>query len=157
MAKRSRCRLRYNPCSLCPGDSAAAVVPLVSRKFRIMPESAMTHIQRVQDITVVAFGPQCKHIDEPVVEAVSREVMDVVSSASPPKVALDLTQTEFFGSSFIEVLFRAWNRLQNKPGGQMALIGLAPYCREVLEITHLDKLWPIYDSQDAAVKAMTGG
>lgn len=119
-----------------------------------MPEPAFTQVLKINDLTVVEFGPRCKHIDEPVVEATSREVMDAVASATPPKVALDLSHTEFFGSSFIEVLFRAWNRLQHKPGGQMALIGLAPYCREILEITHLDKLWPIYESVDAAVAAM---
>ncbi|HET6425784.1 MAG TPA: STAS domain-containing protein [Planctomycetaceae bacterium] len=119
-----------------------------------MPEPALTQIHKINEITVVEFGPRCKHIDEPVVELTSREVMDAVATASPPKVALDLSHTEFFGSSFIEVLFRAWNRLQHKPGGQMALIGLAPYCREVLEITHLDKLWPIYDTRDAAIQAM---
>lgn len=119
-----------------------------------MAETALTQVVRQGDTTVVVFGPKCKHIDELIVEQASREVMDAVSSAAPPQVVLDLSGTEFFGSSFIEVLFRAWNRLQHKPGGKMALVGLGPYCREVLEITHLDKLWPMYDTRDAALAGM---
>ncbi len=120
-----------------------------------MADAALTQVLRVGNTTVVIFGDKCKHIDELIVEQASREVMDAVSAAAPPQVVLDLSVTEFFGSSFIEVLFRAWNRLQHKPGGKMALVGLGPYCREVLEITHLDKLWPMYDTRDAALKAMT--
>ncbi len=119
-----------------------------------MAEPALTQVHHLGEITVVEFSPRCKHVDELIVEQVSREVMDAVSAAVPPRVALDLTHTEFFGSSFIEVLFRAWNRLQHKPGGQMALVGLSPYCKEVLEITHLDKLWPLHDTRDAAIAAM---
>jgi anti-sigma B factor antagonist len=120
-----------------------------------MADPALTQTHHVNDITVVKFGPRCKHIDELIVETVSREVMDAVSAANPPKVVLDMTQTEFFGSSFIEVLFRAWNRLQHKPGGQMVLAGLNPYCKEVLAITHLDRLWPIADNQDAGIATMS--
>lgn len=119
-----------------------------------MAETALTQVVKDGDTTVVVFGPKCKHIDELIVEQASREVMDAVLASGPPQVILDLSVTEFFGSSFIEVLFRAWNRLQQKPGGKMALVGLGPYCREVLEITHLDKLWPMYDTRDAALAGM---
>ena len=65
----------------------------------------------------------------------------------------DLSYTKFFGSSFIEVLFRVWNRV-NGAGGKFALAGLTSYCREVLEITHLDKLWPMLPNADEAVSAI---
>lgn len=119
-----------------------------------MADTALTQVLREGETTVVVFGPKCKHIDELIVEQASREVMDAVSAATPPQVVLDLSMTEFFGSSFIEVLFRAWNRLQHKPNGKMALVGLGTYCREVLEITHLDKLWPMHDTRAAALDSM---
>ena len=71
-----------------------------------------------------------------------------------PKVVIDLSYTKFFGSSFIEVLFRVWNRV-NGAGGKFALAGLTSYCREVLEITHLDKLWPMLPNADEAVSAVS--
>jgi anti-sigma B factor antagonist len=119
-----------------------------------MAELPLTQITRIGTTTVITFTARCKHLDETIVEAVGREVMDAVGAATPPKVVLDLTATEFFGSSFIEVMFRAWNRLQKQTGGAMALAGLAPYCQEVLEITHLDKLWPAHPTAAAAVAAL---
>ncbi len=131
-----------------------ARIPEPQKDETIMAETALTQIVKDGDTTVVVFGAKCKHIDELIVEQASREVMDAVLAAAPPQVILDLSVTEFFGSSFIEVLFRAWNRLQQKPGGKLSLVGLGPYCREVLAITHLDKLWPMYDTREAALTAM---
>ncbi len=120
-----------------------------------MAELPLTQISRIGTVTVITFTPRCNHLDETIVEAVGRDVMDVVGSANPPKLVLDLTATEFFGSSFIEVMFRAWNRLHKQPGGAMALAGLATYCQEVLEITHLDKLWTTYPTAEAAAAAIS--
>jgi len=63
---------------------------------------------------------------------------------------VDLSGVDFFGSSFIELLYRVWSRLHNR-GGQFALCGLSPYCREVIEVTNLNTLWPLYASVDEAV------
>ena len=62
-----------------------------------------------------------------------------------------MASTEFFGSSFIESLFRVWKKLNPKPGAKFAISGLQPYCKEVLEVTHLDRLWPLPANRAAAV------
>ena len=41
-----------------------------------------------------------------------------------------------------------------RPGGRLALCGLSGYCREVVEITHLDQLWSIYETRDEAVQSL---
>ena len=41
-----------------------------------------------------------------------------------------------------------------QPGGGFALAGLSSYCREVLEITHLDKLWKLHANEDDAVASL---
>jgi anti-anti-sigma regulatory factor len=61
-----------------------------------------------------------------------------------------MSSTEFFGSSFIEVLFRVWKRLTSNPGAHLGICAMQPYCREVLHVTHLDTLWQIYDTYQAA-------
>jgi anti-anti-sigma regulatory factor len=66
-----------------------------------------------------------------------------------------MAATEFFGSSFIEVLFRVWKRLNTQPHPKFAISGLQEYCREVLEVTHLDSLWPLYATRDEAVAALS--
>jgi anti-sigma B factor antagonist len=105
----------------------------------------------VSGITVAAFKSGYSQIDETHVEHVSRKLMDLVSGMTSPALVLDMTHVEFFGSSFIETMFRVWKRLQGQQGAKFALCGLRPYCREVLEVTHLDSLWRLYPTRDEAL------
>ncbi|MBS0205426.1 MAG: STAS domain-containing protein [Planctomycetes bacterium] len=107
-------------------------------------------------VTVVVFGPGQRHLDEVGLEAIGNQLIAVAQDANPPLLVLDLTVTEFFGSSFIEILFRVWKRLNsradgNAPAAKFAICGLQEHCREVMEVTHLDKLWPLYATRAEAV------
>jgi anti-sigma B factor antagonist len=105
-------------------------------------------------VTVVVFGRELKNITEDRIPAVSEAMLEA-GDADPPRVALDLTRVEFFSSSFIEVVFRLWNRLNRSPDGRLALCGLTQYCREVLEVTNLDELWTIYPDLESGVAALS--
>lgn len=118
-----------------------------------MPRPLTPSIVIENGVTVVTLGPDCQNIDEHTLDSI-RDVLMEVSQAEPPLVVMDLSHTKFFGSSFIEVLFRLWNRLNTRQGGEFALSGLQPYCAEVLSITHLDKLWRTFPDSRAAVQAM---
>lgn len=107
------------------------------------------------DVTVVVFGPEQRHLDEVGLEKISRQLVEVAQSASPPLLVLDMSPTEFFGSSFIEALFRVWKKLNTQPGAKFAISGLQPYCREVLEVTHLDRLWPLPATRADAISTFT--
>lgn len=111
-------------------------------------------VRKHGDVTVISFGPQFESLDEFTLDQIRDFVLEAAKAADPPKVVIDLSYTKFFGSSFIEVLFRVWNRV-NGAGGKFALAGLTSYCREVLEITHLDKLWPMLPNADEAVSAVS--
>jgi anti-anti-sigma factor len=106
-------------------------------------------------ITVIELGAGFQSVDERALDSGLRtSLLEMAESADPPVVLLDLSHTNFFGSSFIEILFRLWNRLNAKPGGNFAICGLTSYCLEVLKITHLDTLWRLYDTRDEALRDM---
>jgi len=116
--------------------------------------SPMTpEIHKCGDVTVITFGPQFETLDEFTLDQIRDFVLEAAKAADPPRVVIDLSHTKFFGSSFIEVLFRVWNRV-NGAHGKFALAGLTSYCREVLEVTHLDKLWPMLPTEAEAVAAI---
>uniref|UniRef100_A0A7C2NY09 Anti-sigma factor antagonist n=1 Tax=Schlesneria paludicola TaxID=360056 RepID=A0A7C2NY09_9PLAN len=117
--------------------------------------SNYVNVLRDGTVTVLELGPKCKMIEEAMLDAIGQDLLQATVAASPPLVVIDLSHTEFFGSGFIEVLFRVWNRVQQKPGGKMSLCGLQAYCREVLEVTHLDKLWPLHATRADAVAALS--
>jgi len=105
-------------------------------------------------VTVLALGPGFAQIDERVVDQI-RDWLDLDPYlAQPPLLVVDLTYTKFFGSSFIEILFSLWTKLNAIPGGRFALSGVTPYCREVLKVTHLDTLWGMYGTSKEAVEAL---
>lgn len=109
-------------------------------------------------VTVIGLGPPFKSVDEQVLDAGLRmRLLTAVDRADPPLVVLDLSETTFFGSSFIELLFRMWNRIQTKPSGAFAICGVTAYCREVLTVAHLDTLWRLYATRDQAVEALANG
>ena len=66
---------------------------------------------------------------------------------------VDLSSVEYFGSSFVEVLFRLWKRIRYRGNARFAVGGLQKYGREVLEITQVDRLMPIFDTREEAVAA----
>jgi len=106
------------------------------------------------DVTIVVFGAGQRHLDEVGLEAIATQLIQIADEAKPPRVVLDMTMTEFFGSSFIEILFRVWKKLNTQPNAKFAISGLQEYCREVLEVTHLDKLWPLYATRADAIAGM---
>ncbi|MDA1015039.1 MAG: STAS domain-containing protein [Planctomycetota bacterium] len=112
-------------------------------------------VTRHDDVTIIGLGPEYENLDEHLLDEVREAILAGTDLADPPLVVLDLSHTKFFGSAFIEILFRAWKRLNEREGGRFAISGLTPYCREVIEITHLDKLWDVYDTRDLAVSSIT--
>ena len=108
-------------------------------------------VEKEDGVTVVTLGPEFESIDETLMDDLREFLLDVSASAAPPRFLLDLSHTQFFGSSFIELLFRIWNRMNSQEGGRFAICGLTSYCREVLEITHLDQLWSICPTKEEAL------
>lgn len=116
-----------------------------------MSTSGPLSVVKVGDVTVVVFGAEQRQLDEVGLEKIGRQLVEVAQSASPPFLVLDMAPTEFFGSSYIETLFRVWKKLNTQPGAKFAISGLQPYCKEVLEVTHLDRLWPLPATRAEAI------
>lgn len=121
-----------------------------------MPNSRAPEITKQNRVTVIALGPEYDSLDEHGLDDLKDVMLDVSQTADPPLVVLDLSHTKFFGSAFIEILFRTWNRLNARDGGRFAISGLTEYCREVIEVTHLNRLWEFFDTCDEAVTALAG-
>lgn len=108
-------------------------------------------------VTVVSLGPEYENLDEAILDELRKSILAAADDADPPLMVLDLSHTQFFGSSFLEVLLQACNRLTERDGGRFAISGLTKYCAEVISITHLDRVWEIYDDVDTAVGELADG
>lgn len=115
----------------------------------------MTKVLREQDVTVVELEAEYDSFDMLRLQQVHDLLVALAQTVSPPWLVLDLSQTRFMGSAFLEAVFRAWKRLQERHG-RFALCCLHPYCAEVLQATRLDQLWASYPTRAEAVCALGG-
>lgn len=120
----------------------------------ITPAAKTPSVTREQGVTVIALGTEYENLSDSELDELKTVLVDAVSRAEPPLIVLNLSHLRFFGSAFIEALFRAWNQLNVRPGAKFCLSGLSSHCREVVEITHLDQLWPIFPTWEEAVEAL---
>ena len=117
-----------------------------------MSGAAVPQIHNEGDVTVVTFEPNSARITEDCISDTLQLLLSAVQGAQPCML-IDLSHVDFFGSSFIEVLFRVWNRIQHSHG-RFALCSLTPNCSEVIEVTNLDRLWPTFPTRAAGLQAL---
>jgi len=71
-------------------------------------------------------------------------------------VVVDLGRTDYFNSTFLGVLVRLWQRAQSH-AGHMALCNLSAHEQDMLGVTGLIELWPVFASREEALHAVVGG
>ncbi len=120
-----------------------------------MPATRNPAVELQDGVTVILLGPEYESLDESLLDDLRATILEVAETADPPKVVLDLSHTKFFGSAFIEIMFRAWKRVDAR-GGTFAISGLTRYCTEIVEVTHLDRLWKVFANREAAVAGLNG-
>ena len=147
--------LKYPEFRRCPaagargeaiGATAAACHPLGAG----LDSPSMYRVIRQQGVTIIELGPRYDSLDDETLEEFGRSLLTEADQAEPPRLLLDLSHTTYVGSGFIELMVRVWKRVKMR-GGTMALCGLQPFCAEVLNVTRLDTIWPIYPGRSKAV------
>lgn len=104
-------------------------------------------------ITIIRLGEQYDNLDEPALEAASLDILEAAKLADPPYIVFDMTETKFFGSAFLGILFRVWRRLTARKG-KLSMCGATGPCAEVLEVTQVDRLWDLYETRDEAIASL---
>lgn len=114
----------------------------------------MTKVVQESGVTIFVLGPKYDSLDMDELDRLGGLLLDMVEqSDQPPRFVIDLKDTRYVGSMFIEKLFRAWKRLQEN-GGAMALCCLNDFCLEVLEITNLTRIWTICKTREEAIRSV---
>jgi anti-sigma B factor antagonist len=104
--------------------------------------------------TVIELGTSYNSLDLDALNDAGSLLLTQARSAVPPRLVIDMSQTDFIGSTFIDLLLRTSKRLAERHG-VMVLCGLQSFCAEVLRAAHLESLWPCYAARDEAVQALS--
>lgn len=113
----------------------------------------MNDVQKQEDITIVEVGPEYDSLDLAKINEFGGTLLSAVAQADPPKVLLDLSATNFIGSSFLGLLIRAWKRLRDRRG-TLALCHVNDICGDVLRASKLDMIWQIFPDREAAIRQL---
>ncbi len=104
--------------------------------------------------TVIALGASYSSLDLDALDDIGSLLLTRAVTAVPPRLVLDMSQTSFIGSTFLDLLVRTWNRLAERHG-TMVLCGVQPGCAEVLRAARLDLAWPCYAARKEAVQSLS--
>lgn len=110
-------------------------------------------IEQHGEVTIITASPALETIDPTVVEQAAELMLVPLRQRETPHVVVDLSRVDYFGSSFLSLLLRCW-KLSTVKGGQMVLAGVSPRARELLHVTSLDMVWPIYENRRLAIEAL---
>jgi anti-anti-sigma factor len=115
-------------------------------------EEAFT-LERRGDLTIITATHALERIEFRLEEQVAELVLKPVRHQENPLIVFDLSQADCFGSMFLALLIRCWKLVLSR-GGTMALAGVSDRTRELLRVTNLDTVWPIYNSRREAIEAL---
>jgi anti-sigma B factor antagonist len=110
-------------------------------------------LERHGDLTVITATRALERIEFGLEEQVAEMVLKSLRRQENPLIVFDLSQVDNFGSMFLALLIRCW-KLALSQGGTMVLSGITERTRELLRVTALDIVWPIYDTKREAIEAL---
>jgi anti-anti-sigma factor len=115
--------------------------------------SDVLRVERHGSTSVVRLGTAYNSLDEDTLLDAEQALLTSAESPEAVNLVVDLSDTRYIGSRFIEALFRAHNRIKRK-GGKFVLSGLQAHPAEVIRISKLDLLWTQYPNAESAVQAL---
>jgi anti-anti-sigma factor len=120
----------------------APVVP--ARYFELRKQGSVLRLHLKKSVSSLS--------DERILEEVDT-VLASMQEHAPDAVVVDLSAATYFGSCLLEVL-RHVHEQAGRQGAKMVLYGASPIAREVLEISHFDRLIPLMTTESEALESL---
>jgi anti-sigma B factor antagonist len=89
-------------------------------------------------------------LDEALIFQVSQDIGNMVETTGDPRLVLDFTGVKFMSSAALGALISIRNRMDRK-GGQLRLSNLDKQILQVFQITKLNQVFRIMDSNQEAL------
>ena len=104
------------------------------------------NITRSNDVVILQLAGE---IDMHCSTELRGELLEI-SQSPPAQTIINMSEVDFMDSSGVAVLIEAL-QLHRRNGGLLKLVGVNPRVRSIFEISRLDSIFEIYDSEDEAV------
>jgi anti-sigma B factor antagonist len=112
-------------------------------------------IEEVGATLVVVPLVDLRELDYQRIEAGAVEVLGRLNGTRIKNVILDFGTTDYYESRALGFFLKLWKRVSGR-NGRMAFCNVSDHEKEILRVTNLDHLWPIYPSRSEALEAARG-
>lgn len=110
------------------------------------------HLCAKSDVIVVRL-PEAEYgsLEDAKLARARRLLLDLAIQPNPPYLIVDLSGIHYLGAAFIGIVVSTWDELK-KQNRRLVLCGLSPYSARLFYVLHLDRLFSIRPSQQAALE-----
>jgi anti-anti-sigma factor len=105
----------------------------------------------VDGVAIVAFRESLAMFEGDKVQAVGKELVDLVESRKEPKILLNLSNAHFISSAMLAVLVKLHRKIQDAKG-RIKLCGLRPVIMDAFKVSHFDRIFEIHPDEASALK-----
>ena len=103
-------------------------------------------------VTVIEFRDR-RLIDAVHIEKLEKQILELIAKQRTPRVVLSFKSVEFLSSTALNALIQIENAIRQKKG-QLRLADLDAQLQKVFTMMKLQKVMPIVDSTEEAVKSL---
>jgi anti-anti-sigma factor len=87
------------------------------------------------------------------IEQAAKDLFELLNSSAYMNVVLDFHKTDFYGSSALAFFVKLWKWARHHRC-RLAFCNLSEHEKEILQVAHLDQLWPICESKNEALRTV---
>lgn len=118
-----------------------------------MPLSEYEYIivKYVDAVALVSFRETVVMFEGDKVQAVGKELVDLVESRKEPKILLNLSNAHFVSSAMLAHLVKLHRKIQEAKG-RIKLCGLRPVIMDAFKVSRFDKIFEIHPDEVSALK-----
>jgi anti-anti-sigma factor len=112
-------------------------------------------VEQGGDTIVVVPAVDLRECDYQRIERGAESILHLLNGSGIKNVVMDFHRTDYYGSTALGFFVKLWKRVKQQ-GGRMAFCNVSAHEREILQVTQLDRLWPICPSRAEALAAVKG-
>jgi len=116
-----------------------------------LSEYELITVKYVDAVAVVSFRETMAMFEGDKVQAVGKELLDLVESRKEPKILLNFSNAHFVSSAMLAHLVKLHRKIQDAKG-RIKLCNLRPVIMDAFKVSHFDRIFEIHSDEVSALK-----
>jgi anti-anti-sigma factor len=112
-------------------------------------------IGQVGDTIIIVPAIDLRELEYQRIEEGAAKILHLLNASDIKNVVMDFHKTDYYGSTALGFFVKLWKRVR-KQNRRMAFCNVSDHEREILELTNLDRSWPICSSRTEALRSIRG-